>query len=1246
MKYSKPLFMFSTILLLSAISCSGGKIPFKTDTIEVLVLDHGQDTDLKNEIINRDGFETADSDGTINRDGFESTDSEGTIYWDGFETTDSEGITDSEGAFDTDGGLNCPGNSGCDCNDNSECYSGFCVETAKGHKCAGYCDSDSSCDDGYKCTSVANSGGDTVYICVYKFPKLCLPCKADADCATNFVAEGSLCVAWVPELDDQGVETGNMLPGYGNEGAFCGTPCEADTDCATGYKCKIAKSVDGTKAKQCVLDTGSCGCTYKASGLQSIGTCYNSNEFGTCEGTQQCGTDGQMAQCDAKTPKAEICNHEDDDCDGETDEGIDTQTDVNNCSECGIQCTNEHGDTECKDGICAPTCLPGFWDCDADPKNGCEGDLSVLDACGRCNAGTDCPDGFFCKDGGCVKKYEGGHACENAEDCAGGFCTDEGVCCGQACDGPCQSCGTGTCEPVAKDSLPEADGTCNGFLCDGAGACLTECQAHADCVDNDFCEMTAGDPDFHTCKPDLDLGGDCKDEGFQACKNNICADGVCCENTCAGTCHQCGSDGKCEPVLNAEDPDTCTGTQECDANGKCILKDGQACSIGNDCLSGICKDGVCCDTACDGPCETCTANGCEPVKGMDDDPECTGDNTCNAAGECVLKNGQECEKNKDCATGTCKADYDGTGKWCGNASQCFHNGTVYTDGDFSDDCWNTTDRAKCESGYWNKQTCGTSGCDGHCGDSLNGCEFHVKVCESGKCQDTPNDVDDKETMCQACGLNWAIGGDTASSSCCGDDTGEYSLTCRDSSANGACGNDDMACCQLSSDCVDQLGNCAPAGGCHNFGTNNKKSFCDNNQWQDPDESEKYCKAKGCGFEWLPNATGNNSKCCGDDPGEDFVQSAGPGRKCCYNGQAMNSGSTSGSLLCYNGQLYDCNNHTTDDSGVATTKDTCAPAGGFYCSADNTWKKGRDNGCSCRFDSTCTSGACKDDFDGSGAWCADPNQCMHNAQAYNSGTFADTCYNNTHKAKCVNGIWNPINCGSDTTCTHYSCESGDCKPNYKNSNTKCNSTYRCSYAPGNNNYNKSGTYRCQGYCDGAGNCDYAGSCDNCTNNYSHANGTCSGDACAMTTCNNGYADCTGGSSDGCEFHLDNNAGSCSGAVYLGSVSGDKGCKTGPSRSGHGEGWYKVRVNEDYNGIRGLSFKATLAVPDGTNYDLYLYDGCGKLVDSSKNSSSSNETVILSWSDKWGSSDSRTMYIHVVFSSGNNCSNWTLQTYGGC
>ncbi len=86
---------------------------------------------------------------------------------------------------------------------------------------------------------------------------------------------------------------------------------------------------------------------------------------------------------------------------------------------------------------------------------------------------------------------------------------------------------------------------------------------------------------------------------------------------------------------------------------------GSACTQGDDCLSGSCEEGVCCATACGGPCKTCapTTGACVAVTKKDDPNSCTAATTCDPAGACKKKNGQSCASSSECAGAIC---VDGT----------------------------------------------------------------------------------------------------------------------------------------------------------------------------------------------------------------------------------------------------------------------------------------------------------------------------------------------------------------------------------------------------------------------------------------------------------------------------------------------------------------------------------------------------------------------------------------------------------
>ncbi|MFH1532015.1 MAG: hypothetical protein ABIK09_14920 [Pseudomonadota bacterium] len=134
---------------------------------------------------------------------------------------------------------------------------------------------------------------------VLEVPTLCQPCSVDADCA---IAGG----------------TEEACISYGAEGAFCGCAC-GDDGCPAGFSCVEALTLDGDTLEQCVADSGVCACSDLSVTLGLWTPCWTENEWGTCGGVRVCTEDG-LSDCDAGIPAEELCNGQDDDCDGETDE--------------------------------------------------------------------------------------------------------------------------------------------------------------------------------------------------------------------------------------------------------------------------------------------------------------------------------------------------------------------------------------------------------------------------------------------------------------------------------------------------------------------------------------------------------------------------------------------------------------------------------------------------------------------------------------------------------------------------------------------------------------------------------------------------------------------------------------------------------------------------------------------------------------------------------------------------------------
>lgn len=83
---------------------------------------------------------------------------------------------------------------------------------------------------------------------------------------------------------------------------------------------------------------------------------------------------------------------------------------------------------------------------------------------------------------------------------------------------------------------------------------------------------------------------------------------------------------------------------------------GSPCTTNAECGDFFCVDGVCCNAPSCGTCQACSpvSGRCEARLSQDDPDSCTGDDTCNAAGECRTKNGITCQKDVDCASGHCQ----------------------------------------------------------------------------------------------------------------------------------------------------------------------------------------------------------------------------------------------------------------------------------------------------------------------------------------------------------------------------------------------------------------------------------------------------------------------------------------------------------------------------------------------------------------------------------------------------------------
>ena len=192
-----------------------------------------------------------------------------------------------------------PGAPGYPCASGDDCDSGYCIQTPDGMQCTQTCTSE--CPFGWVCSLHTPSLPDEVFICAPLFTSICTPCLTNAECFTGGIDAGESCVS------------------YGAAGFFCGGPCAADDDCPPGYGCQATEDRTGAAVTQCLLSVGLCKCTQWATDGGAATDCYVENEWGTCSGERECLASG-LSDCSAKEPAQEECNGKDDNCDGEVDE--------------------------------------------------------------------------------------------------------------------------------------------------------------------------------------------------------------------------------------------------------------------------------------------------------------------------------------------------------------------------------------------------------------------------------------------------------------------------------------------------------------------------------------------------------------------------------------------------------------------------------------------------------------------------------------------------------------------------------------------------------------------------------------------------------------------------------------------------------------------------------------------------------------------------------------------------------------
>jgi len=514
--------------------------------------------------------------------------------------------------------------------DSTFCEQGVCCATA----CVGICRSCGLTGTVGTCASVV-AGADPFNQCTDQGGNTC---GNDGTCdgggACRRYAIGTTCAA--STCSGTTFTPARTCDGAGTCGTSTATNCGAYR-CGTTGACLITCGADADCVAPNVCNAGSCGkrtngasCTTAAecaSGFCEQGTCCLTACTGAC---RSCGLaaalgactlvpagDDPLGQCATSDPST--CGN-DGACDG------------------GGGCRMYASGTVCVQQSCAgstytpPRTCNGTGTCQMTTTQSCGTYVCATNVCKTsCSVDADCAAPNVCVMGACTKKPTS-FTCNAGTECMTGLC-QQGICCATACTGTCQSCAVagnlGACTNVPTGTDPL--GQCNDQgmnscgtdgMCDGAGGCRRYA-AGAQCAAATCTGSTL------TSTRSCNGTGTC-----QAATTSMCDPYACTGTACRTTCT---TDAHCVA------PFTCIG-------GSCAKKGpGVACGAGGECLSGFCAQGVCCDGACNGTCQSCALagtvgactnvpNGSDPLNQCNDlgMNSCSTDGSCNGSGACRL----------------------------------------------------------------------------------------------------------------------------------------------------------------------------------------------------------------------------------------------------------------------------------------------------------------------------------------------------------------------------------------------------------------------------------------------------------------------------------------------------------------------------------------------------------------------------------------------------------------------------------
>jgi hypothetical protein len=922
---------------------------------------------------------------------------------------------------------------GAKCMGGTECESGFCTDgVCCTTECSGACVSCNQAASMGECTPTAKDLKDPHGICTDQGKESCgtsAVCDGKGGCAKY--GEGTTCRparcsggSAVPASTCDGKGSCNASAPiacgrYACSGNTCVERCTTDQDCSAGNICQNGSCGLRGLGQKCGSG-GEC-----ESGNCVDGVCCNEACGGFCRFCASPQAVGRCVNVGAGTPDQRYAAGNRDPAKVCIDQGP-TSCGRNGLCNGSAGCQLYRATTVCKGESCnassdvysAPSTCDGAGKCIAGATDACSPYQCNGSRCGiACGTNNDCVPPNTCINGSCGKKPTGA-VCSQDNECGTGQC-EQGVCCATACTASCFSCALsgaarGTCTAVADGGVDPArvckdqgPASCaNDGLCNGSGACRkyakdTVCAA-ASCVSGTETKVSV-----------CNGTGTCVRGSQRTCDPTVCnAEGTACYDSC---------------TMNNQ----CLPPNLCQAGGTCGKKPtGANCATANECRTGFCVHGFCCNDACEGVCRSCqvaTKEGtCSLVGDGGEDPDgactpslptaCGNDGFCAATAAC-----RKWAAGTDCQAQSCPA---GSATFTA-VSECNGTGTCVTPPPVANNCA----PFKCDGAAnqclvactLDEQCTAGNFCNNmSCGLKPNGamCPGGATQCQSGKCVDG---VCCQVSSCPTCQV-------------CGGAGGTCQAVAADTPDPG-CGNTSGAAC-------------GPTGVCAANGT---------------------CKNQSAG-------TGCGTVCSANNQG--IVQ-----RQCDGVGGCMDATMTTscgGLFLCSGGAcLTEC-----------TSNAQCVPGGTVTCqdinpsSGKGTCQNKRADGAMCTKSDDCVNGNCVGNICCATASCPACQSCgTGSCQAVNAGTADTRCSSGTTGNSCSTGLCAaggvcevgacPPLCATDTSSQARMCNgSGGCG---NGTLTDC-LTYKCN----------SGTGVCRLFCTTTADCSVSNTCQDIGPN---GQGTC-------------------------------------------------------------------------------------------------------------------------------------------------------------